>query len=435
MIYVGKPHHWIYVVAIFLYISIYNVMIDFHGEGAIIYGSIVVGIMGILYYWRHESYNKMPLMVACGVALINVLRYYHGEGFVIIDGVVEGFSQKYLKKYSFITVHGQGYGKWTLRKIKNQWIIGSFTPMKQPATSSLVAFFQNKFPHHYGFFLGILLGHKEYFKPYRAFNALGLGHYTAVSGMHVNLLFQLILMVCRLIFFNHILVGYYGAFGLSLIAITYLHHWNHSPSLLRASLAIGAQILCKIFHWRYSPWCVWFFSFLLIHTWDPLIMYHSSFIMSFFLVLIFFINGGFFLLMKPNSHGFIKEILINLMVLIFFIHFFDFFNTFYFCFNIIFKYYMHFMIIVGFLSLLMNGVARCLDYCLDLTLPTIKILSQYNFFVGFGQLGNFNQLIFLLFLIYGLFCLKFIHWFNLLAYIFFLIAIYFLFFYGLSLWL
>ena len=154
--------------------------------------------------------------------------------------------------------------------------------------------------------------------------------------------------------------------------------------------------------------------------------------MSFFLVLIFFINKSFFLLHKPNLYGFIKELLINLVVLTFFIHFFDFFNTFYFCFNIIFRDCIHFMIVFGFISLLITGVARWLDYFIDISLPTMKTLSQYNFFLGFGKIGNFNQLILLLFLIYGIFCLKFVHWLNLLGYIFFLIVIYFVFFYGLT---
>ena len=230
MIYTGKPQYFIYVIAIFLYISLYNLIIDFRGIQIAIYAFIILSIGGILYYWKNESYNTTPIYLGLIMVIFNGLRYYYVGGFIIEDEVVESFYGNYLKKYPFISMNQQGYGQWLIKKINNQWLVQWIQPMiEKPAAKSLINFFQNKFPNHYGFFLGILLGNKDYFQPYRCFNHLGLGHYTAVSGVHIHLLFNLIVGIIRIIFMRFPIIAYYWGFGLGLSAIAFLNYINTTP--------------------------------------------------------------------------------------------------------------------------------------------------------------------------------------------------------------
>jgi ComEC/Rec2-related protein len=374
-----------------------------------------------MFYWPKVS--PYPLLISGILALTNGL--IHRNGFLIASEVVENFNI-YLKNYYFIAIDNktqQLSGWWLAKKVENQWSVVWIKPWINNGCQSIVNFFKNKFPLHYGFFLGILLGIKDYFQPYKFFNHLGLGHYTALSGVHVNYMVKTILVATSWV--GPTIIGsYYGSLMIVTFFLFFLNYINPTPSIMRASLSLILNYIHKIFYWNYNPWFCWWLCFLMVHTWNPITIYGYSFLMSFFLTPIMFLNNQDFLLDSKSKIKYLKFVLINLLILLFMVHGFSQFNLFYFLFNIIFQDFFNVMIIIGFISCWIPWISKWIDHVFHWTLPLIKFLSGHSIFISTGTKGNFYYLILFLFLLYGVLMVKFIKVIDIIFYWIFLLVVY-----------
>ena len=426
MVYITQPHYNIYPLIIFFYISCWELMVDFSWDNIIIYGFILINIGYILYYWKKDyDLNYGGFYGAIIVLIINKIIYFNG--FIIQDIAVKKNGYNFLKKYFFIKINGEGPVKILVKKFNNEFIIDHIQPMAIPEKSHrLFNYIKGIFPHHYGFFYYLITGNKEYFSHYKCFNYLGI-HYLGFGGFHGNLLFRWIILMFSI--FNPVIshiIGYFFTF----IILIFIGSQDYKFNIILCCCRFFLKFIHKFFHWHYNKWFWWALLFIIFHSYDPLMMYHPSFIMGFFLSLFFFINKQFFIIFCYYRWFFLKHTILNLLILTFSIHFFNFFSTFYFFYNIIFKDYFSFMIIFTFLSLLLPWIGKYLDFLMGWTIPGVKLLLKYNYGINFFHNNGFNKLILFLFFIYGIFCLKFVKLMELLLYLLIVTAIYFLIFLG-----
>jgi competence protein ComEC len=144
--------------------------------------------------------------------------------------------------------------------------------------------FQGFIQHHdsaqAGLMVALLVGDTQYIESNtkQQYKALGLSHLLAVSGMHIGLIFQAIIILLQIITRNRspklIVIS-----GLILIWV-FAHIGQFSPSLLRACIMFTAIHIGKIINQKSGALNALGISFVVMLILQPELQYHWGFILS-----------------------------------------------------------------------------------------------------------------------------------------------------------
>jgi hypothetical protein len=430
MIYICNPSNIIYGLSIFLYIGIVEFIIDPYYETFFLLIIIILGIYKIINYWKENfSINYNIFFISILIGLFNGFKYYFNNGIVIKDTI--NYKNNCLKNYYFIKIDKYyDYENFIIKKFKNQFYIIHNQPVKLSYISQLknqlvnkiYNYLKNKFPDNYDFIGSILLNKKNNIYN-KTFYNLGLGHYMAFSGFHIHLIFYSIYYLFFFLLWWPVIHQLLATI-IGLLIIIFLTWINSSASAIRSCLMMISYCCSKWFYWPYNPWFIWFISFLLIHSFNPLIMYHPSFFMSFFLVWIFFLSKKNFWVFSSFKHKIFQELLINCLIFLFSSCFFNFFNIFYIIFNIICKDFFYIMILITFFSFLIPFLSLKINNFLILCGEVFKVLDTFSYKIYFFEKISFYSLVAVLFFLYCIFCIKFTKLLDLTVYLLVFIGIY-----------
>ena len=136
-----------------------------------------------------------------------------------------------------------------------------------------------------GLMVALLIGDTQYIESNtkQQYKALGLSHLLAVSGMHIGLIFQAIVMFLQLITRNRspkliVILGLILIWG-------FAHVGQYSPSLLRACIMFTVIHIGKIINQKNGALNALGISFFVMLILQPELQYHWGFILSHLAVL------------------------------------------------------------------------------------------------------------------------------------------------------
>ena len=136
-----------------------------------------------------------------------------------------------------------------------------------------------------GLMVALLVGDTQYIESNtkQQYKALGLSHLLAVSGMHIGLIFQAIIMLLQITTKNRfprliVIVGLLLIWG-------FAHIGQYSPSLLRACVMFTAIHIGKIINQKSGALNALGISFVVMLILQPELQYHWGFILSHLAVL------------------------------------------------------------------------------------------------------------------------------------------------------
>lgn len=169
---------------------------------------------------------------------------------------------------------------------------------------------------------GILVGDKSEFSDelYLQFSYAGLSHIVAVSGMHLSILFSVLMIILSSIK----LKKRFAAFIAIPIVVLFAATANFTPSVCRAAIMIIMMLIANLLGRRYSPINALFLSLGTILLVYPYAVYSRSLTLSFcatFGILVYFKYIYYFLKklidkIKFPSHGInsLVSVLLNLVI-------------------------------------------------------------------------------------------------------------------------
>jgi ComEC/Rec2-related protein len=146
-------------------------------------------------------------------------------------------------------------------------------------------FTQNHNSDQAGLMVALLVGDTQYIESStkQQYKALGLSHLLAVSGMHIGLIFQVIIILLQITTGNRfpkliVILGLILIWG-------YAHIGQYSPSLLRACIMFTAIHIGQIIHQKSGALNALGISFVVMLILQPELQYHWGFILSHLAVL------------------------------------------------------------------------------------------------------------------------------------------------------
>jgi competence protein ComEC len=300
-------------------------------------------------------------------------------------------------------------GKIMLYKNKNhsKTYYGSITRIYDTKAlntlQKFILYIQNKiqynFPKNYPLIMGLILGEKRYLSKDSILSSMGLAHLTAVSGLHMQSVFNLSFFIMRMIFISWPIIGHWIAYIFALLSLFLLLMLsNFSPSATRSFLMHFLYIMAKIFHLPHEKFIVWSLVFLIMTLFDGTLVEHPSFLMSFFAVLALYIassnpikNGRIFSLLN-------SQILINSFIIPVSITFFHSFNLLSLLWNILFLNVFSYMVIGGIIGCFLTPVATIFDYLLKWLMDLLEFFNKLSIHLQFINLKQWNKIILFAFL-------------------------------------
>ena len=255
------------------------------------------------------------------------------------------------------------------------------------------------FPKNYGLVIGLLLGEKRYLKKDSTLSAMGLAHLTAVSGLHMNAVFNGCFFSLRIILIFWPMIGHWIAYLFALMALFFLLVLsNFSPSATRSFIMQSLYIMAKIFHLPHEKFIIWCIVFFLMTILDGSLVESPSFLMSFFAVLALYLSSSNPLKGHTINSILNKQILINSFLVPLSVTFFHSFNCLSLLWNVLFLNIFSYLVLGSIISCFIPPLGKILDSFLTLFMYLLYLLNTFAIPLKFVNLKQWNKIILFVFL-------------------------------------